>query len=72
MPMFPIFIIGILAGMILTCVWYNFKKDTPSEVKVRLQDARILQYQTDIEILKKDNDKLRDELIKLKTNQQNV
>lgn len=51
MPMFPVFIIGVLAGIICACLWYNLKKDTPSEVKLKLLEAEIISLKSDNEML---------------------
>lgn len=71
MAMFPVFIIGILAGIICTCLWYNFKKDTPSEVKLKLLEAEIISLKSDNEMLM-DCVQKKDAIIKQIKQQQEV
>lgn len=62
MAMFPIFVIGLLAGVMLATVYITFKKETDSQVKTHLQQAEIIRLNADIEILKTTNEELEDEL----------
>ena len=62
MAMFPIFITGLFAGLMVGVIFTNLyfykKRNTPSEVKFRLQEAEIVKYRSDIELLENLNEKL--------------
>ena len=66
MNMLPIFLIGLIVGIALSYAWYLYKKDTPSEVKIKIQEADIIRYKSDIEQLEKLNKKLYEEIAELK------
>lgn len=51
MSMLPIFIIGVLVGITLSYTWYVYKKDTPSDIKIKLQEKEIERQKSDNEIL---------------------
>lgn len=51
MNMLPVFVIGLIVGIILSYVWYVYKKDTPSEVKLKIQEAEIIRYKNDNDML---------------------
>lgn len=67
MNMLPIFMIGLVVGIALSYAWYMYKKDVPSEIKMKLQEAEIMRYKNDIERLEKTNKKLNEEIIDLKS-----
>lgn len=62
MTMFPIFMIGLLAGVILATVYITFRKETDPQVKTHLQQAEIIRLNADIEVLKAANEELEAEL----------
>ena len=62
MAMFPIFIIGLLVGAVATSVYFNYKKETPSEAKFHLQEATIISLREDIKTLEAANEELRAQL----------
>lgn len=62
MTMFPIFMIGLLAGAILATVYITFRKETDPQVKTHLQQAEIIRLNADIEVLKAANEELEAEL----------
>lgn len=62
MAMFPIFMIGLLAGAILATVYITFRKETDPQVKTHLQQAEIIRLNADIEVLKAANEELEAEL----------
>lgn len=66
MAMLPIFVIGLLVGIALSYAWYMYKKDVPSEVKIKLQEADIIRYKSDIETLKQKNETLEKTITELK------
>lgn len=49
--MLPVFMIGVLIGIILSYTWYLYKRDTPSDMKVKLQEKEIERQKSDNEIL---------------------
>lgn len=66
MAMFPIFMIGLVAGVILGYVFSIYKKETPSETKFRIMEAEIIALKSDKEMLEKLTDKQYKELEELK------
>lgn len=69
MAMFPIFMIGLVAGLLLgitlTNLYFYKKRNVPSEVKFKLQEAEIIKYRSDIELLESANEKLHKKIEKL-------
>lgn len=66
MNMLPIFIIGLIVGIAVSYAWYMYKKSTPSEVQLHVQEAEIIRYKNDISQLEKLNEKLYKEIAELK------
>ena len=66
MAMFPIFIVGLVAGALLTTAYFVHKKETPSEVRFRLQEATIIALKEDIKTLEATNEELRMQVQSLK------
>ena len=66
MPMLPIFMIGLIVGIALSYAWYMYKKDTPSDVKIKIQEAEIIRYKSDAEQLEKLTEKLYEEIAELR------
>ena len=68
--MLPIFLLGLVLGAItaLACanVYYKYKKDTPSETKLHVQEAQIIALKYDIETLETENERLNAQLLKTK------
>lgn len=58
MAMLPIFMIGLIVGIALSYVWYKYKEDVPSKVKVELQEKEIKRQKSDNEMLHNLIDKL--------------
>ena len=71
MSMLPIFMIGLIVGIALSYAWYMYKKDTPSDVKIKIQDAEIIRYKSDVEQLEKLTEKLYKEIAELKNELKN-
>lgn len=65
MAMFPIFMIGLVAGILLSSVYNMYRKETPSETKFRMQEAEIMRHKSDKEMLDKLVDKLYAKIDKL-------
>lgn len=53
MAMFPIFMIGLVAGIVLGYVYSIYKKETPSETRLKLLEAEIITLKSDKEMLEK-------------------
>lgn len=62
MAMFPIFMIGLFAGMLLAYVYYCHIKSVPSKTKFDLQERLIVTLREDIEALELANEDLRKQL----------
>ena len=66
MAMLPIFVLGIVMGVMITVVYFNYKKETPSEVQIHVKDAEIIQLKEDIKSLEKCIQKKDDAIERLK------
>lgn len=62
MAMFPIFMIGLFAGMLLAYIYYRYIKSIPSKTKFDLQERTIVSLREDIEALELANEDLRKQL----------
>ena len=62
MAMFPIFMIGLFAGMLLAYIYYRYIKSIPSKTKFDLQERTIVSLREDIEALELVNEDLRKQL----------
>ena len=62
MAMFPIFMIGLFAGMLLAYVYYRHIKSVPSKTKFELQERTIVTLREDVEALELANEDLRKRL----------
>ena len=62
MAMFPIFMIGLFAGMLLAYVYYRHIKSVPSKTKFELQERTIITLREDVEALELANEDLRKQL----------
>ena len=51
MAMLPVFMIGLIVGIAVSYAWYMYKKDTPSEIKIKIQEAEIIRYKNDNDML---------------------
>lgn len=51
MAMLPVFLIGLFVGILLSYAWYLYKKDIPSDVKLKIQQAEIIRYKNDNDML---------------------
>ena len=62
MAMFPIFTIGLFAGILLSYVYYHHIKSVPSKTKFDLQERLIVTLREDIEALEIANEDLHKRL----------
>lgn len=65
MAMFPIFIIGLISGIILSAVYNMYKKETPSETQFHILSKELEQEKKDKATLDKLVDKLYAKIDKL-------
>lgn len=62
MAMFPVFIVGLLAGILFSYVYLRYIKSVPSKTKFDLQERTIVSLREDIEALELANEDLRKQL----------
>ena len=60
--MFPVFIIGMLAGVLVTYSYFHCVKSIPSNTRFQLQEETISSLREDIEALEAVNADLRKQL----------
>ena len=68
MAMFPIFMIGLVAGAICMWSYMNLKRDIPSETRLKLLEDEIKSLKNDNNLLEKLNTKLYAKIDKLENN----
>lgn len=66
MAMFPIFIIGLIAGIGLAAVYFHYVKFVPSNTKFKLQEDTIENMREDMRTMELVNEDLRNQIEKLK------
>lgn len=66
MAMFPVFILGLFAGIVITYVWFYYVKSIPSNTKFKLQADTIENMREDIRTMELVNEDLRNQIEKLK------
>ena len=66
MAMFPVFIIGSLAGICITAVYFCWIKSIPSNTKFKLQEDTLRETQEDLRTLEIENETLKRRLEELK------
>lgn len=69
MAMLPIFVFGIVVGVVVTNIYHMYKKETPSETRLHMLEKELEQEKKDkemldklVETLYKRIDDLKDEL----------
>ena len=62
MAMFPVFIVGLLAGILFSYVYLCYIKEIPSKTKFDIQEKTIVSLKEDIEALQLANEDLRKQL----------
>lgn len=65
--MFPIFMIGVATGIVLSMVIFYFVKSTPSNAKFRLQEEQLKGAQDDLRMFEEELTKAKEQIEKLKT-----
>ena len=66
MAMFPVFIIGLIAGIGLAAVYFHYVKSVPSNTKFKLQEDTIENMREDMRTMELVNEDLRNQIEKLK------
>lgn len=64
--MFPIFLAGLGAGVILTSVVFQFLRNTPSNAKFKLQEEQLKGAQADLRMFEEELTKAKEQIEKLK------
>lgn len=65
MAMLPIYILGVVSGILLSIMYNIYRNETPSETKIRIQEAEIIRRKSDNDMLEKLVDKLYAKIDKL-------
>ncbi len=58
MAMLPIFVFGIVVGVVVTNIYHMYKKETPSETRLHMLEKELEQEKKDKEMLDKLVEKL--------------
>ena len=66
MAMFPVFILGIVAGVAISAVYFHYVKSVPSNTKFKLQEDTIENMREDMRTMELVNEDLRNQIEKLK------
>ena len=72
MAMFPVFIVGLLAGILFSYVYLRYMKAIPSKTKFDIQEKTIVSLREDIEALQLVNEDLRKQLEEKKINNRRI
>ena len=67
--MFPIFMIGVATGVLLSMVVFHFIKSTPSDAKFKLQEEQLKGARADLIMFEKELTKAKEQIEKLKAKQ---
>lgn len=67
MTMFPVFMIGVIIGIVLSYAFYKYKEDTPSQVKIQMQERQIKSQENDNKMLNDLVDRLYKKIETLET-----
>lgn len=70
MAMFPIFIIGLIAGIGLAAVYFHYVKSVPSNAKFKLQEEQLKNAQDDLRMFEAELTKAKNQIEKLKAEKQ--
>ena len=67
MAMFPVFMIGVIIGIALSYAFYKYREDTPSQVKIQMQERQIKSQENDNKMLNDLVDRLYKKIETLET-----
>lgn len=62
MAMFPVFIIGMVAGIAVAYLYFHYIKSIPSNTRFKLLEETLKNTQADLVMLEEENEKLRKQL----------
>ena len=67
--MFPIFMLGIATGIVLSMVIFHFVKSTPSNAKFKLQEEQLKNARADLQMFEAELAKAKQQIEMLKSKQ---
>lgn len=67
--MFPIFLVGVATGIVISMVIFHFVKSTPSNAKFKLQEEQLNGAQADLRMFEAELEKARQQIELLKSKQ---
>lgn len=67
--MFPIFMLGIATGIVLSMVTFHFVKSAPSNAKFKLQEEQLKNARTDLQMFEAELEKAKQQIEMLKSKQ---
>lgn len=67
--MFPIFMLGIATGIVLSMVIFHFVKSAPSNAKFKLQEEQLKNAQADLQMFEAELAKAKQQIEMLKSKQ---
>lgn len=70
MAMFPVFILGIIAGIAISAVYFHYVKSVPSNTKFKLQEEQLKNAQDDLRMFEVELTKAKNQIEKLKAEKQ--
>lgn len=65
MAMFPIFMIGVATGLVLSMAVFHFVKSTPSNAKFKLQEELLKGAQADLRMFEEELTKAKEQIVRL-------
>lgn len=70
--MFPIFLIGVVTGVVLTGIIFYFIKTAPSNAKFKIQEEQLKNAQVDLRMFEAELAKAKDQIEKLKAKERKL
>lgn len=70
--MFPIFLIGVVTGVVLTGIIFYFIKTAPSNAKFKIQEEQLKNAQADLRMFEEELIKARNQIEKLKIKKKEI
>lgn len=70
--MFPIFLIGVATGVVLSGVIFYFVKSAPSNAKFKLQEEQLKGAQADLKMFEAELEKAKQQIEMLKSKQAKI
>lgn len=72
MAMFPIFLIGVVIGVVLAGIIFYFIKTAPSNAKFKIQEEQLKNAQADLRMFEEELIKARNQIEKLKIKKKEI